>query len=337
LRLVLAGALLASGNPEQALQQIAALAAKRPDARNLQLALGAVRALAQDGGQGEEHWLRTGAAQAILGQPGLARLSLAKAMAADKESPRAIEALARLEMSEQNYDEALRLAALLLAREADDATALSLQSEALLAKGKYAEAQAPLERLWARAPDAATAAALARVREQGSLGGEAESLQQWLLAHPDDVQTRGLLADLLRRQGKSRESIAEFERLAAAVPNSIPVLNNLAWLYYLEKDGRALALAQRVWKGAPQNASVGDTYGWLLVESGQLAEGLKVLTAAWQAGGIANAETRYHLASALARSGDTGRARQVLTDLIEEEPAFPGLASAKELLERLKK
>jgi Tfp pilus assembly protein PilF len=337
LRLVLAGALLASGNPEQALQQIAALASKRPDARNLQLALGAVRALAKNGGQGEEHWLRTAAAQVILGQPGLARLSLAKAMAADQESPRAMEALARLEMSEQRYDEALRIAAMLLARNADDATALSLQSEALLAKGMYAQAQASLERLWARSPDAAVAATLARVREQGGLGKEADSLRQWLVAHPDDVQSRGLLADLLRRQGKSRESIVEFERLAAAVPDSIPVLNNLAWLYYLERDVRALALAERAWKGAPQNASVGDTYGWLLVEGGQLAEGLKVLTTAWQAGGIANADTRYHFATALARSGDTERARQVLTDLIKEEPAFPALAPAKELLEQLKK
>jgi len=337
LRLVLAGALLASGNPEQALQQISGLAAKRPDARNLQLAQDAVRALAKDGGQGEEHWLRTAAVQSILGQPGLARLSLAKAMAADKESSRATESLARLEMSERNYDEALRLAGLLLARNADDATALSLQSEALLAKGKYAEAQAPLERLWARAPDAATAAALARVREQGGLGKEPDSLRQWLVAHPDDVQTRGLLADLLRRQGKSRESIAEFERLAVAVPNSIPVLNNLSWLYYLEKDGRALALAQRAWKGAPQNPSVADTYGWLLVEGGQLAEGLKVLKSAWEAGGLVNADNRYHLASALARSGDADRARQVLTDLIEEEPEFSGLAAAKGLLEGLKK
>jgi hypothetical protein len=81
---------------------------------------------------------------------------------------------------------------------------------------------------------------------------------------------------------------------------------------------------------------VGDTYGWLLVESGALQEGLNVLEGAWNDGGLADPELRYHYAAALARSGQKERAATQVRWLLAEAPAFASRDAAVALAETLK-
>jgi Tfp pilus assembly protein PilF len=107
-------------------------------------------------------------------------------------------------------------------------------------------------------------------------------------------------------------------------------LNNLAWLYYETGDERAEATARRAYDLAADNAAVADTYGWILVEKGKVADGLAVLSrAAGQA--PENPDIRFHHAAALARSGESGRALEILDAVLASNPAFASRAAAEQL------
>ena len=335
LRPLLAGGLLLAGNREQALQQIGSLAARQPDARKLQLALERARALGEVAPGSVDYWLKVGAVQVLLGQTQLARISLQRAASIDAQAARVLEARARLELTDGNYAEAVRFAEQLAAAQPDEPASLALQGESLAGNRDFARAETVYSKLWAQAPSAAAAVALARVRLELGNANAAEPLRQWLDSHPADHDVRMLLGELELRLGNNRGAIEEFERLLKVNPRNVAVSNNLAWVYHLEKDPRALALARGAWESAPKLVSVADTYGWLLVESGSVAEGTRILTQAYEAGGFTDAEIRYHLAAALARSGGAERARLLLTRLLDEAGEFAGRTRAQQLLDSL--
>jgi Flp pilus assembly protein TadD len=117
--------------------------------------------------------------------------------------------------------------------------------------------------------------------------------------------------------------------LEAAGSNPV-VLNNLAWLYHEAEDGRALATAQRAHELAPEQPEIMDTYGWILFAEGQREQGLKILTRAAELS-AGNPDIGYHLASALAQSGQTALARDKLHKILEQHREF-GLRKEAELL-----
>ena len=94
--------------------------------------------------------------------------------------------------------------------------------------------------------------------------------------------------------------------------NNGAVLNNLAWLYFQEKNEkkRALGLAKKAYQLVPDNVAILDTYGWLLLETGSLEQGLRLLHKAAKAS--KHNSIHYHLAVALARTGDKDAAVEEL-------------------------
>jgi Tfp pilus assembly protein PilF len=331
VRMALASAQLSAGTLEQSAQQVAELVGRNPGANNLKVAAEVIKKMRGLDVQKYEYWMSAAAAHLALVQPHMARLALRRAIELAPDAPGPTAALAQLELRSGNAAESRRLATAMLARKPDDASALALLAEAQRSLGQYADANATLGRLYGKSPSAATALALARVRREGKLGGEVEPLKAWATAHPDDFQMRGAYADALRQAGENRAAIAEFEAMVARNPNSAAALNNLSWLYYLEKDARAVATAKRAWQQAPRVPNIADTYGWLLVESGQVQEGLNILESAYQDGGLADPETRFHYASALARAGQRERAAADLAALLDEAPVFPSRKAAEAL------
>jgi predicted Zn-dependent protease len=111
-------------------------------------------------------------------------------------------------------------------------------------------------------------------------------------------------------------------------------LNNLAWAYQQTKDARALETAERAYKLKPDNAQIGDTLGWMLVEQGDSKRGIDLLEKAATAA-PGNPEYRYHLAQALAKSGDRAKARRELEKLPADSPGSPFGKEVKKLREDL--
>ena len=112
-------------------------------------------------------------------------------------------------------------------------------------------------------------------------------------------------------------------------------LNNLAWLYYENKDTRALPTARQALELSGRQADVLDTLGWILVQQSKLNEGLPYLEEAFR-GNNRQPEIAYHLAYAQAHSGKPVPARALLASLLSTPTAFPSRKEAEALLASLK-
>jgi len=95
-----------------------------------------------------------------------------------------------------------------------------------------------------------------------------------------------------------------------------------------------MSLAQRAYEAAPSNPAVQDTYGWALVENGEVGRGLDLIRQAAKAM-PGNAEIQYHLGTALARQGEVDEARRVLEGVIAAEAHGPIKDGAQSELARL--
>ena len=142
------------------------------------------------------------------------------------------------------------------------------------------------------------------------------------------------LAGLYEALGRKTAAQAEYERLAKLPRPSAVVLNNLAWLYLRGGDARALETARRAYELDSDNPAIMDTYGWALVKSGKVAEGLRILESA-ALYLPSSPEIQYHLAEALSRVGDTRRAREALAKALAPGADYEELGEARALARRL--
>ena len=102
------------------------------------------------------------------------------------------------------------------------------------------------------------------------------------------------------------------------------MLSSYALLLQGLNDPAALGYAEKAAKLAPDQAQFADTYGWLLVLKGDLENGVRVLREA-RLRDPNNGLTRWHLASALVKSGRTAEARDELqAALASSMPPAPG-------------
>ena len=158
-----------------------------------------------------------------------------------------------------------------------------------------------------------------------------KALEEWLERQPEDAAVRVLLAEYLVNEGQNSAGKFEYERVLASDPANVVALNNLALLYQQAGDDRALPTAEKAYKAAPNSAAVQDTYGWVLVENGRTDEGLRHLRDAAEV--LKDSpEVQYHLAVALAGTGDTGTASLLLSKIVASDGSPSLKADAKRAL-----
>ena len=141
-------------------------------------------------------------------------------------------------------------------------------------------------------------------------------------------------ASTLHQSGNKARAVSEYEQVLKSQPGSVLALNNLAWLYFEDGDARAVDLAERAYDRAPERAEIIDTYGWLLVKTGRLEQGVSLLEKAAKRS-PQNGDIRYHLAAGLAEVGDKSRAKRELTSLLESGQEFSEKPAAQALLREL--
>ena len=159
-------------------------------------------------------------------------------------------------------------------------------------------------------------------------------LAGWLASHPQDASTRAALAESLITRKQYKAASEQYLVLNQSNPSNLVILNNLAWSLAESGDSRAIAYAEQALKLKPDNPSVLDTLGWILVRQGQAARGIKLLQQALSKTPDA-AEIQFHLASAYAKSGDRVRAQRELERLLTSGVAFPQEQEARSMLKQL--
>lgn len=311
-----------------------------------------------------------GEAQLKAGQATNSVITLEKLTTVLPKSPQAFYLLYNSYMLNKQPSKALDALNKVLALKPDHTEALIKKTELLLNEGKTHESEKLLENLNRTAPDNPEVIdlrakfALAEknpqkaiaIYEEGSKRypdsnhwilnlakyqwsiGEREKanaiLEGWLSSHVDDHVVRFVLANNEIILNQADNAKANLVKLHEKFPKDVFVLNNLAWLNRGDNPKLALDYARNALELAPNNPTVMDTLGGLLLESGEIEEGVHYLGKA--ADSTPNDPSiQFHLAQGLARKGDTEGARGILSKIILEHGAFPERDKAKSLLNDL--
>ena len=136
--------------------------------------------------------------------------------------------------------------------------------------------------------------------------------------------------------GRQKEAIKNYRAIIEKSENYVPALNNLAYAY-VEGSGskeEALKLAMKAYTSAPNNASVIDTLGYVLLKNGKKDDAKRLLE---KAASLLpeNPSVHYHLALAYRETGDKEKAKGHLAKAIEKKD-FPEYEKAIKLLQELK-
>ena len=281
-------------------------------------------------------WLNLGRAQLALEQVDAARDSLQRALSLRKDWLPAAGVLAFIDMQQGHSDAALTRIEELKRARPDEAGPWVLESEIRAAQRQFVEAEQAIAEAAKRAPSAALAVKAYQLRVLGERANPTEPLEQWVAKNPEDLAARTTLAEAQARIGAKQRAAQQYEQIIARRPRDVVALNNLAWLYFELKDKRATDFARRAHALAPNAAPVADTLGWVLVNTGQVEEGLAILEkVAAQAAG--NGDMQYHYAAALAKAGRQADAQARLRALLDGTPRFASRAEAELLLASLGK
>jgi tetratricopeptide (TPR) repeat protein len=158
-------------------------------------------------------------------------------------------------------------------------------------------------------------------------------LQGLLSKNPNNasvLMTLGLVYEQMKDYPKERDA---YEKLLAIKPNFVPALNNLAYLYseQLNDLDKAYDLARKAHELQPQDASAGDTLGWVLYKRGDYQQALPILQESAQKAGD-NPEIQFHLGMTAYMMGQTDLAKVALKKAASATKDFPGKDESKRRL-----
>lgn len=163
-----------------------------------------------------------------------------------------------------------------------------------------------------------------------------EMIAEWLKTHPDDRQSRYILAGANFQLGELESAQKNLQIILKVLPQQPVLLNNLANLYALTKDPRAIETARKAIELAPEDPAINDTLGWLLVQQGDADQGLRYLREAHFRKGD-DLEIRYHIAVALYKLGRNKESLNELSQILSLKQDFKGIEAARKLQTDLKK
>jgi len=159
--------------------------------------------------------------------------------------------------------------------------------------------------------------------------------ESWIKDHPADGRFVLYVAETATARKDYTSSIKLYKYLLDKQPNNPAVMNNLAWVLGQVKDPKAIELAEKAYKLAPELPAINDTLGTLLVAKGDVDRGLDLLK---KANSLVpkNPTIKLNFAKALIKGGKTAEARKELEEIVSLGDKMPAANEAKTLLQGLK-
>ncbi|HEY9192391.1 MAG TPA: XrtA/PEP-CTERM system TPR-repeat protein PrsT [Methyloversatilis sp.] len=241
----------------------------------------------------------------------------------------------RIYLKQDNVEEALRVARDMQKRQPKQPHGYAKEGEILLGANKPQMAIKPLRDAYARAHDSNHAILLYAALVRAGNAKDATALaDEWLKSSPQDPKFRMFLGDLAMKNQQYDEARRYYDQLYALLPENPVILNNLAWLAHRRSDPKAREYAEKAYKLGPTAPAVLDTYGEILVDSGEAERGIKMLQDA-----VASSpkvyEFRFTLARALIKVGKKAEARKELETLSALGDRYGRSGEAASLLKTL--
>lgn len=277
--------------------------------------------------------------------------------------------IGRMQLEARNPDGAAYNVQKALQSQADDMGALALQVEVESARGDMAKAEAAMKVLTTKYPgsvpaqvmaanyamskgqfasavtnyqavmdrEPSTGVAILMARAQVAAGDStkaAAGLSGWMVKHPADRVALKALAEVQFAAGQQDAAKKTYTQLLATEPNDAATLSAYAQLLQRLGDASAVAMAEKAVKLSPGAAQYVDTLGWILVQRGELDNGIRHLRDA-RLRSPGSLETRYHLAFALAKAGRKSEAKTELASALGANAKMAGDPDVKRLMTEL--
>jgi putative PEP-CTERM system TPR-repeat lipoprotein len=264
-----------------------------------------------------------------------ARHNLQQAIQLKPDFIQAQDTLIRLELADKKVEGALQIARQIQGQQPTSPAGFDREGDIELSQKQYPLAVKAYEQALVKG---AKSSGLIKLHHALVLAGESkvadQRLSAWITQNPKDVTVRSYSAEYFMASNHNQDAIAQYEAILKLAPQNILALNNLASLYQRENDNRALAMAEQAYRLAPNNVSIQDTLGWILVDQGQLPRATELLGKA--AGAAPNKPTiRYHYGVALIKGGKKAEARKEIEAAIATGQKFADLEQAKALLKSM--
>jgi putative PEP-CTERM system TPR-repeat lipoprotein len=252
--------------------------------------------------------------------------------------PEFIEARYQLAIAENEdgrTQEALDLAKQLRRDFPESPVGAALEGRIHLDQKRPDDAATALEAAFALRQTSDIVLSLANAYLQGDRKSDAMPLlEKWTADHSEDARALAFLAQLFQTEGRDAEAARTYEAVLATGQRNVVILNNLAWIYQKVGDERAVEIAREAYDLEPSRPEVADTYGWVLLQSGNVKDGLSILQQAYVAYPM-QAEIGYHVAVGLKEAGRNDEAMKILRRLLRETPNFEQANQARALLSEL--
>ena len=244
--------------------------------------------------------------------------------------------LVQVYLAAQRPEDALKEVRELQKREPKLAIGYALESEIYLSQRKLAEAERALREALKVEPKAdIVAVRLHEVLVAGGKSGEASfHAKKWLAENPKNVTMRLYLAERELAAKNLKASAALYREVLAVDENNALALNNLGWISGELGDVNALDYAAHAVRLAPNDASVLDTYGMLLLKKGEVDKALLVMERVRKLAPARN-DLRLHYAMVLIKAGRKDDARRELEALQAVKESFPGKGEVAVLMKGL--
>lgn len=161
-------------------------------------------------------------------------------------------------------------------------------------------------------------------------------LKEWRAKAPGDITSQVAIADIYMSQKQYDAALAEYQALLKKAPKNPAILNNIAFVFDLKKNPKAVIVAEGAYKLAPTSPEIADTLGWILVKNNKdVKRGLLLLQQA-AAKRPNNPDVLYHQAVAYRANGRVRDAVTALESLLAKYKQFDSLAAARATLADIK-
>jgi tetratricopeptide (TPR) repeat protein len=264
-----------------------------------------------------------------------ARQAFEKAAELAPDNLAVVDQLVDLDLLDKHFDGARQRIRRQFQKTPDSPSAHFFEGKILIAEGKWDSAEAELQKTLQLDPNFSNAYDLLvqTYLATNRLPQAVSQLQGELSKDPNNsaaLMTLALLYERMKDYPKARDA---YEKLLSIHPNFVPALNNLAYLYTerLNDLNKAYDLARKARDLQGEDASVGDTLGWVLYKRGDYQQALPVLQEAAEKAPD-SPEIQFHLGMTANMMGQTDVARVALQKAASAAKEFPGKDESKRRL-----
>src|SRR5262249_38400065 len=347
--LLLAQINAATGHGDKAIEPLNRLLQRRPDLKNAELILAAaygsldrfddaaavLENQAQLAPNDPQLQIMLGLTHRQVKRYDEARQAFEKAAQLAPDNLQPIELLIEVDLLEKRFDAARQRIRSQFEKNPNLPAAHFFEGKILVAEGKWDAAEAELQRTLELDPNfVAGVEMLARsyvVRNK--LPQAVDQLQALLSETPNNkaaLLTLALVYERMKDYPKARDV---YEKLLTTQPNFVPALNNLAYLYteHLNNLDKAYELASKARQLQGQDASIGDTFGWILYKRGDYQQALPILQESAQKAGD-HPEIQFHLGMTAYMMGQTDLAKAAFKKALSATEDFPDKDESKRRL-----